>query len=232
VLKKFICSLGWVLFLAAVVLVVVALGNSNLADSLLWRFESFEKHPGLSQRAFEHRVHMQNLYTEQHLKSGTPLFLGDSHLQLIPPEATLWAANFAIGGQTLKRAINSLPKYKSILTASVIFVNGGENDLLAGDSVESIGENWKIFLSRLPKQKKLVCVGLPEAETSRLNASQVKRLNVLIAEICRKNGAQFLAVQIGIGEFKGEQMASDNVHLSWFASMKLAKLMEQIATRP
>jgi lysophospholipase L1-like esterase len=232
VVKKIFCSLGWAFLLVAIALVAAALGNSNIADTLLWRFEAFEKYPGLTQRAFEQRIHKQNLYAEQHLKSGTPLFFGDSHLQLIPPEATPWAANFAIGGQTIKSVIDSLPKFKSLSTASVIFISGGENDLLTGDSVENVSENWQILLSRLPKEKRLVCVGLPEAELNRVNALQVKRLNAVIADVCRKNSAQFLAIQIGIGEFKNEQMASDNLHLSRSASMKLATMMEQIARQP
>jgi lysophospholipase L1-like esterase len=232
VVKKIFCGVGWAFLLVVIALVAAALGNSNIADSLLWRFESFEKYPGLTQRAFEQRIHKQNLYAEQHLKSGTPLFFGDSHLQLIPPEATLWAANFAIGGQTIKRVIESVPKFKSVATASVIFINGGENDLLTGDSVENIGEYWQALLSLLPKEKRLVCVGLPEAELNRVNAYQVKLLNTRISEVCGKNGAQFLAIQIGLGEFKAEQMASDNLHLSRSASMKLARLMEEIAKQP
>jgi lysophospholipase L1-like esterase len=220
------------LFFAIVAAIAFALKNANLADSLLWRFESFENQPSLTQRAFEQRIQKQNLYAEQYLKLGTPLLLGDSHLQLIPPEATIWAANFAIGGQTLKRVIDSLPKFKSLSTASVIFLNGGENDLLTGDSVENIGANWQLLLQRLPKGKKLVCVGLPEAESNRVNASAVKQLNAQIADVCRKNDAQFLAIQIGQGEFLTEQMARDHLHLSWQASIKLAKLMEQIAKQP
>jgi hypothetical protein len=232
VVKKIFCGVGWAFLLLTVALVAAALGNSNIANSLLWRFESFEKYPGLTQRAFEQRIHKQNMYAEQYLKSDTPLFFGDSHLQLIPPEATLWAANFAIGGQTIKRMIDSVPKFKSVSTASVIFINGGENDLLTGDSAEKIGEYWQTLLSRLPKGKKLICVGLPEAEPNRVNAYQVKRLNILISEVCSKNGAQFLAIQIGLGEFKAEQMASDNLHLSRSASMKLATIMQQIARQP
>jgi lysophospholipase L1-like esterase len=228
-IKKFFDRLGWVLFLLVFAIIAGALSNSNLADGLLWRFESFEKQPSLTQRAFEQRIQKQNLYEEQYLKRGTPLLLGDSHLQFIPQDATLWAANFAIGGQTLKRVIDSLPKFKSISTASVIFVNGGENDLLFGDSVESIGNNWQVLLSSFPKGTRLVCVGLPEAEVNRVNALAVRRLNRLIEEVCRKNQAQFLAIQIGLGEFKAEQLANDHLHLSRSASIKLAKLMEQIA---
>ncbi len=230
--KKIFCSVGWAFLLVAFALVAAALSNSNIADRLLWRFESFEKYPGLTQRAFELRIHKQNLYAEQYLKPGTPLFLGDSHLQLIPQEATLWAANFAIGGQTITSVIESVPKFKSISTASIIFINGGENDLLTGDSVENVGEYWQTLLNRLPQGKKVVCVGLPEAEPNRVNALQVKRLNALIGDVCRKNSAQFLAIQIGVGEFKNEQMASDNLHLSRSASMKLATVMEQIARQP
>jgi hypothetical protein len=107
VVQKILCSLGWAFLLVAVALVAAALGNSKIADSLLWRFEAFEKYPGLTQRAFEQSIHKQNLYAKQHLKSGTPLFFSDSHLQLIPPEATLWAANFSIGGQTIRRVKDS-----------------------------------------------------------------------------------------------------------------------------
>jgi hypothetical protein len=122
--------------------------------------------------------------------------------------------------------IDSLPKFKSLLTASVMFVNGGENDLLIGDSVESIAKNWQVLLNGFPKGKKLVCVGLPEPQANRVNSLAVKPLNELIADVCRKNQAQFLAIQIGRGEFIVERLATDNLHLSRPASIKLAKLME------
>jgi lysophospholipase L1-like esterase len=228
-LKNGILSLGWVLFIILVALIASALSNPNLADNLLWRFELSERQPSLTQRSFEHRMQKHSLYVEQGLKLGTPLFFGDSHLQLIPPDGSRWAANFGIGGQTMKRMVENVPKFKSISTASVVFINGGENDLLAGDSVESISGYWQNLLDRLPKVKNLVCVGLPEADAPRVNASQVKLLNERISDVCRRNDGKFLAIQIGVGEFKLEHMASDNLHLSWAATQKLARLMEKIA---
>jgi hypothetical protein len=75
-------------------------------------------------------------------------------------------------------------------------------------------------------------VGLPEADPPRRNADQVKQLNVLIDQICRRNGGQFLAVQMGVGEFKTERMDSDNLHLSRSAMYKLASLLEKMAKIP
>jgi hypothetical protein len=227
--KSVIFSLGWVLFFCTCALIATAAISPYVADSLLWRFEHLELSPSVTQRYFESRMRRQSLYAEQFLQPGTPLLLGDSHLQLIPSESTTWATNFAIGGQPIKRMIENVPKFKTLASARVLFINGGENDLLAGDSVEEVSRYWQVLLDQLPRSKKFVCVGLPEADPPRRNAAQVKQLNIFIAEICRQRGGQFLAVQIGVGAFKAEQMDSDNLHLSRAAMYKLAGLLEQIA---
>jgi hypothetical protein len=231
-LKTIFLGAGWVLLLGAIAVIAFATVNPKLADALLWRFESLEKSPTSSQRLFEFITNRHNRYIEQYLPEGIPVFLGDSHLQLIPPQKTTWAANFAIGGQRMKQIIAHVQNFKSLATAKTIFVNGGANDLLAGDTVDVIGQNWRLLMAQLPRPKKLVCVGLPEAPLSRLNADDVAQLNKLIAEICKKNGGQFLAIQLGVGEFKDEQLAGDKLHLSRSAVIKLVSLMEQIHNQP
>jgi hypothetical protein len=228
-LKYAILGSGWVLLVCLAAVAVAAMVNPNIADRLLWRFESLERSPSVTQRSFESRMERYNLYREQYLPLGTPLIFGDSHLQLIPTETIHWAANFALGGQPIRRMIDRVPNFKSVETASIIFINGGENDLIAGDSVGQIEGYWQTLLQRLPKAKKVVCVGLPEADPPRINAQRVKQLNVLIAEVCTKNGNQFLPIRIGDGVFKDEQMASDNLHLSRDALQRLATLMQQMA---
>jgi lysophospholipase L1-like esterase len=227
-LKSALLGAGWGLLFCLGAIAIAALLNPRVADSLLWRFESLERSPSVTQRAFELHMHKNNRYVEQSLQPGTPLFFGDSHLQRIPTENTRWAANFAVSGQPVKRMLESVQQFKSLETASIVFINGGENDLATGESIEQITGHWQALITGLQKAKKLVCVGVPEADSPRKRAEKVRQLNTAISDVCQKNGRPFLAVQMGVGAFKGEQMDSDNVHLTRSASNKLAELMKQM----
>ncbi len=220
------------MFIGTLGLAAAALFSPRIADGLAWRFEKLERFPSLSQRSFEVRMERYFLWFENFIEPTTAVFFGDSHLQLIPPEATRWAANFAVNGQPISRMIDRVEKFKSVQTAPIVFINGGENDLTAGASVEKISQSWEALLKRIDKPKKLVCVGLPEASSTRRQAEQVNALNVSIADICRKNGGQFLSLAMGKGAFAQYELAQDNVHLSRPAMYELAKVMQQMASQP
>jgi hypothetical protein len=228
-LKTLFFSLGWLLFLGCIALAAAVLYSPRIADGLLWRLEKLERVPSISQRSFELRMERYFLWFEQYVEPNKVVFFGDSHLQLIPPASTDWAANFAVNGQTINRMIDRVPKFKLLTTAPTVFINGGENDLSAGASIEEISDSWNQLLARLPTTKKLICIGLPESNGERLKAEQVKNLNQLIARNCKNAGAQFLALKMGEGAFVGHQLASDKVHLSRPALFQLAKVMQQMA---
>jgi hypothetical protein len=230
--KTLFFSLGWLLFLGCVALAAAALYSPRVTDGLLWRFERLEREPSITQRSFELRMERYFLWFENFVEPNKAVFFGDSHLQLIPPASTDWAANFAVNGQPISRMIDRVPKSKLLTTAPTIFINGGENDLSAGKTVEEISDYWAQLLSKLPKKKKLVCVGLPETTSERLKADQVRRLNQLIAKACDKAGARFLALKMGEGAFIGHHLADDKVHLSRPAMFQLAKVMQQISEQP
>jgi hypothetical protein len=230
--KTFIYSLGWLLFFGCIALASAALYSPRVTDGLLWRFERLERIPSLTQRSFELRMERYFLWFENFIEPNKAVFFGDSHLQLIPPGSTEWAANFAVNGQPISRMIDRIPKFTSLTTAPVVFINGGENDLTAGTSVEQIGIYWEQLLSKLPTTKKLICVGLPEAAGSRLRAEQVKKLNLLIMKTCIQAKAKFLPIKMGEGAFIEHRLADDNVHLSRPAMFQLAKVMQQMAEQP
>jgi hypothetical protein len=231
-IKTIFFSLGWLLFLSCLALAGAALYSPRVADGLLWRFERFERLPSINQRSFEVRMERYFLWFENFVEPNKAIFFGDSHLQLIPPASTDWAVNFAVNGQQISRMIDRVPKFSVLSTAPTIFINGGENDLNAGAGVEEIAAYWKELLSKLPKTKKLICVGLPETAGERRKAEQVKKLNVLISTTCIAAGARFLPLKMGEGPFIEHRLADDHVHLSRPAMFQLAKVMQQMAEQP
>jgi GDSL-like Lipase/Acylhydrolase family len=238
--KTIIYSLGWLLFLGCLGLALAAIFNPTIADGVLWRFEKLERVSNLTQRSFEARMERHYLWRDELAASQSTsapiahkaVFFGDSHLHLIPPDLTDWAVNLAISGQPISRMINRVQLFKLVKNAPVIFINGGENDLKRGDSVEDISRHWKALLAQLPKSSKIVCVGLPETKGPRFMPEKIKALNESIAAVCAERSAKFLPLQMGEGAFAQHQLANDNIHLSPSAMLQLALLMKQIANQP
>jgi hypothetical protein len=231
-LKSLFYGSGWILFFGCIAVFISALLSPRVADGLLWRIEKLERTPSMGQRAFEVRMERYFLWFEQFLEADKVVFFGDSHLQLIPPASTEWAANFAVNGQPISRMVERVPKFASLNKAPAIFINGGENDLSHGSSVEQIATYWKQLLTNLPNTKKLICVGLPEAAGPRREAEKVRELNLKIATVCAQAGAKFLALKMGEGAFVNHRLADDSVHLSRPAMFQLAKVMQQMANQP
>jgi hypothetical protein len=237
-LKTLFFSSGWLLLFGGLTLVVAAIFNPVLADGLLWRFEKLERVSNLTQRSFEARMVRHYLWRDElHSESSAlnahkAVFFGDSHLHLLPSDVTDWAVNLAIGGQPIKRMIDRVQLFKLIKNAPIIFVNGGENDLRRGDSIEEISGYWNALLAQLPKSAKIVCVGLPETSGPRFMPEKIKPLNELIAESCAKRGAKFLPLKMGEGTFAQHHLALDNIHLSPSAMLQLTVLMKQMASQP
>jgi hypothetical protein len=230
--KTFTLSLGWFLFFVCISIIAAALFSPRVADGILWRFENYERVPNLTQRSLEDRMFRYFLWIENFREPNQSIFFGDSHLQMIPPNSTMWASNFAVGGQPISRMIDRAPKFKSLSEAPTIFLNGGENDLAAGVSVELVATYWKELLERLPKTKRLICVGLPESSGERQRAIQAKKLNEQISKLCSAKGAQFLPLKMGEGAFVGQYLSGDAVHLSAPAMLQLAKVMQKMAEQP
>lgn len=198
-------------------------------DGLMWRIELMQGHNSGSQRILENFLHKLHIWQDQSSPSGSAYLIGDSHLQLIPQHATTWALNFAINGQPMSRIVRSVGALPGLKRAGTVFVNGGENDLSYGVSVEEIASYWKELFVQNPGVKKFVCIGLPETLGQRRDAEKVKLLNEKIAKICADNGAMFVSVTMGQGAFTGHKLAIDHVHLERNAMFTLAGLLEVIA---
>lgn len=205
---------AWLLLVCVCSAAGIAARNPWIVDGLLWRFERLESQPRLGQRIFENNVHFQSLWDDRLVPLGSTIIFGDSHLRMLPRGNNIHTYNFAIGGQAIRRMVGRVKQFKSLSNAKLIVVNGGENDLTERVAVDRIIDDWYELLNSLPKDKKIMCVGLPVTDGPRINAEYVKQLNAGIARVCQSRNAIFFDVTVGVGLFQNVEISQDHMHLS------------------
>lgn len=208
---------------------LVAIKTPRVFDGLMWRIERFQGRDSYPQRTLENFLYRLNSWQDQSSPKGSFYLIGDSHLQLIPQHLSAWSLNFAINGQPMSRLITRVGQLPGLKSAGAVIVNGGENDLAYGISVDEIEGYWKQLFKQNPDIKRFVCVGLPMTERQRRDLEKVKLLNTKIEQVCRENGAPFVQVQMGQGVFFGYSLAIDNVHLARETMAPFAALLERTA---
>lgn len=196
--------------------------NHRILDGIIWRFETFESKPTLSQRIFERLTHRENIWQNEYVPSDSVLMFGDSHLQLIARSYLPHAYNFSVSGQGVGRMIERVPLFSAMSRASLIVINGGENDLSEGANAALVGLYWQKLFTKLPPKLPILCVGLPVSIGNRLNENQVRAANIAIKNVCEKYGADFLDLDLTKGPLKGQQMSNDRMHLSASGTKALA----------
>ena len=152
--KLFVGPLGWILFFGTLLSLAMILRFPFLADGLHWRFEQFEPRPKLSQRIFERLSHKEAIWQDTFIPDNAVLIFGDSHLRLLPMVLLGDAYNFSVGGQSVGRLAVGFSEFKSVKSAALIVLNGGENDLSEGSSIEVISGRWADLVSKIPKGKR------------------------------------------------------------------------------
>jgi lysophospholipase L1-like esterase len=211
-------KITWVTPISLVVLGVLAglisgfflvLTDGKLFNSLLWRLESLQSKPVVSQVIYERYLHNHFLGLEPTLKPGAILFFGDSIVQLMPTHELAGAVNFGIGGESIERLAQRLPKYKSIGLAGAIVVNGGANDVFESKTPAQIEASWLQVLAHfeasfkgLGARPKIICLGLAGASFTALNQT--------IRSVCEKNSASF----VNPTPSDAQGYSPDKIHLS------------------
>ena len=223
-LKKLLAGpIGWILFFGTFLCIALVLRLPFLADGLHWRFEQFEPRPKLSQRILERLSHKEAIWQDAFIADNAILIFGDSHLRLLPMGLLGDAYNFSIGGQSVGRLAAGFSDFKSVNVAALIVLNGGENDLSEGSSIEAITASWVSLVSKIPKGKNFLCIGMPETLSSRRDSQNVATLNIKIQGVCTAyTNGQYLPVKMGAGIFMGYEIAKDEVHISKEAMKVLA----------
>jgi hypothetical protein len=210
-------------------LFLIIVKSPKLVDGVMWRVERLQGGDSYRQRMIERFLHSIFLVQDESTPPGAIYLIGDSHLHLLPQHLTPWGINFAVGGQPMARIVDQIVQLPGLKRAGAVLVNGGENDLSYGASVDEIAEIWESLFIRNPDVTSFVCIGLPESFESRKNAENVKVLNKKIEQICLANGAPFVAVRMGSQEFLGHTLAIDHVHLTREAMVPFAGLLERKA---
>ena len=205
---------GWIFFALTLVLGLIVLRTPWIADGLLWRFESIEPKPRVSQRMFERLMHRENIWQDSYVPKQSVILFGDSHLQLIPRSYLPSAYNFAVSGQSVGRMVDRVAEFTSLGTSTLIILNGGENDLSEGATPSQVGERWQRLLGKLRPGLPITCVGLPETNATRIHSELVKPTNTLIEKHCISYGGKFLPLVMGAGAYKNEKLSDDKLHLS------------------
>ena len=221
-LKFFFGLTGWLLVIGGVGVAHRSLSHPEIVDGMLWRYEILENNPTVGQRIFEKRSQIQNVWEDKFIADGAIIFIGDSHLRLLPQSVIPNLYNFAIGGQTIGRMVPRLEQFRSLQNAALIVVNGGENDLSEDRSVTEVLERWRNFLQTLRKQTKspVLCIGLPESKSERVHKEMIAPLNEGIAQLCAQFEAEFLPINVKQGKFDQVDLSDDKMHLSR-AAMKI-----------
>ena len=201
--------------------------SHRILDGIVWRFEIFEKRPTLSQRIFERATHRENIWQNEYVPPGSALLFGDSHLQLIPRSYLPQAYNFSMSGQSVGRMIERVPLFLASSKASLIVINGGENDLSEGADAALVGSYWKQLFAKLPPNLPILCVGLPISSGKRRNGNHVEQTNLAVKNICEKYGADFLDLNLLNGPLQGQTMSNDYMHLSVTGTRALAAEIER-----
>jgi hypothetical protein len=208
---------------------LIAIKTPKIFDGIMWRVAHLQGNDNYTQRTLEQSLYRLFSWQDESTPPRSVYLIGDSHLQLIPQHLTPWAINFAINGQPMSRIVERIKDLPGLKNASAVLVNGGENDLSYGTSVETIAGYWAQMFAQNSHIKNFVCVGLPETIALRRDAAKVIELNKKIEQICSANGAPFVAVRMGSQEFLGHTLAIDHVHLTREAMVPFAGLLERKA---
>ncbi len=228
-LKAVVFSLGWIISAIIFFAAYMSLDHHWITDGLLWRFEYWESNPTIGQRIFETRSHQQNLWDDKLVPNGSVLIFGDSHMRYLPKSKEANVYNFAVSGQTIERMIPRLKQFKSALSASLIIINGGENDLSEEQSITRVRKSWVDALAALPSKREVLCVGLPETAGERVHRDKVAPLNELIRKSCTDAGAKFLEVRMDSDSFVEKDLSPDRMHLKAPAMEKLSEILDRYA---
>ena len=133
---------------------------------------------------------------------------------MLPRGSDTHIYNFAVGGQAIGRMVDRVKQFQSLRTAKLIVVNGGENDLTEGVAVEQIVNSWNQLLKSLPRDIKVLCIGLPVTDGPRVRSESAKLLNLGIARTCASRNASYLEIKAGTGLFRNVDISADQMHLS------------------
>lgn len=224
---RYICAVLLGALLLATLIGAIVLLRPQWMDGLLWRLESLERRPTLSQRIFERRSQSHYVDQDRLVPTGSILLLGDSHLQALPSAWFDNAHNFSIGGESMARLSLRLPKLDSVQRASVIVLSGGTNDLLEGRSVEAVRQAWIDVLAGLPRTVRVICVGIPEPPSTDARSNDVIQVNADIRSICSARGHAFVAVQPGQPGVWQRTSLSDGVHLDQAGQFQLREELQR-----
>ncbi|QHE85938.1 SGNH/GDSL hydrolase family protein [Hydrogenophaga sp. BPS33] len=200
----------------------------GIADGFFWRYERWEARPTLGQRLFERRLLAHQLGQDRLVPEGAVVFLGDSHLQVLPVGALSQAYNFAIGGQSAQRLSERIGRYTSVRQARAVVIGAGSNDLFEGRGPEEVAEAWASLLDQVPASVKVVCVGLPVQGPGTAHRKLQSSANQRIGDMCARRRHEMIDVVPGEGAFADVSFAADGVHLDDQGSRRLLSRIDAV----
>jgi lysophospholipase L1-like esterase len=130
--------------------------------------------------------------------------------------------NRGFGGSQMSDVNFYFDRIVSKYQPKMILVYEGDNDLAAGESPESIFEDFKIFAEKvktqLPQAKVAYCSIRPSIARTNIRDKQMK-VNELIQEFCKKNkGFHFINIYkdyfLPNGDLMPDVFVSDQLHLN------------------
>ncbi len=153
--------------------------------------------------------------------SGCIVFLGDSltdfgYWETCFPWQTVY--NHGVAGDTVLDILDRVDDVKR-RQPSKVFVMGGTNDLLQGESIETIMERWGLLLDALNGDYEVYVQSIPPFESYfGVTAEEIQRLNLSLRTLAEEYGVEFIDIYPLLADTDGyvreEYILSDGLHLS------------------
>ena len=166
------------LFLVHLILLLFVM-NPNFST---WFRSDDEPEMGTAEENFPFRYYIsslkRHLAAEDTLTPGSVMFIGDSQVEAVEASAiTFPAVSYGIAGDTLQGLLFRYPLYRASLTAPVVVVSAGVNDLRTR-SLSNIIYDYRRLVKAISSKSAVVCVGLTPVDESVLKSSRVTNLKI------------------------------------------------------
>lgn len=158
------------------------------------------------------------------IEPGTSIFLGDSITQgLATSSVADRSVNFGIGQQTTSEMLTALPHYKSLATASRIYLLIGVNDI-AQKKTDGLGERYALIAKSFPQNTPVIWSAVMPTLDKKIDAEKAEQANISARQACSSlPKCKFLETEQLFKNTQGEIDASnfvDGLHLSTSAYKK------------
>lgn len=164
------------------------------------------------------------LRADAHVAPGAVLFFGASQVQgLCVTCIDARAVNYGIGGDTTAGVLERLSKYRSLETATAVFISVGFNDLRRR-SIEAALANYEQVLQRIPATTPVIASAVFPVDdriddVKEVSNEAIRRLNDGVRSLCSaRRGCRFLDPREQLidtaGRLRADMHDGDGLHLN------------------